>query len=250
MLVQEHPIPFVERVAGLMRIPALRHRRHRLRATLPRQTLQRPDRARLRHRQTAPTAGRERASRRSSSNIAASRTGRNSWGRKGSVGGGSCTDSSERTHMAVCGCTPCGCHPPSRPNGEPRASRSADRNVRARPRVRLASRISGRELSGPRFGWTPRRPWFRSDSPGIPAARELMAFRAFSSPGQVLQGREEVGLPSLASRRPRVRLRRGPLELQAKGQYDVRGTVQQPTLNAAATGFAGAGGGALFGKWA
>ena len=50
MLMQEHPIEFVERVAGLMRIPAVRHRRHRLPATLPGQTLKRPDRRRLRHR--------------------------------------------------------------------------------------------------------------------------------------------------------------------------------------------------------
>ena len=41
VLVQEQPIELVERVAGLMRIPAVRHRRHRLLATLPRQTLHR-----------------------------------------------------------------------------------------------------------------------------------------------------------------------------------------------------------------
>ena len=46
--MQENPIELVERVAGLMRIPAFRHRRHRLAATLPGKRLQSPDRARLR----------------------------------------------------------------------------------------------------------------------------------------------------------------------------------------------------------
>jgi hypothetical protein len=50
MLMQEQPIQLVERVAGLMRIPALRHRRHRLPAALPGKPLQRPDRGRLRDR--------------------------------------------------------------------------------------------------------------------------------------------------------------------------------------------------------
>jgi hypothetical protein len=46
------PSRALERVAGLMRIPAIRHRRHRLAATLPREALQRPDRTRFRYRLT------------------------------------------------------------------------------------------------------------------------------------------------------------------------------------------------------
>jgi hypothetical protein len=43
VLMPEHPIKFVERVAGLMRIPALRHRRHLLPPPLAAQLLQCPD---------------------------------------------------------------------------------------------------------------------------------------------------------------------------------------------------------------
>jgi len=43
VLMQEHPIEFVERLAGLMGIPTLRHRRHRLAAALPRKPLKRPN---------------------------------------------------------------------------------------------------------------------------------------------------------------------------------------------------------------
>jgi hypothetical protein len=82
VLVQEHPIELVERVAGLMRIPALGHggigclRRSRAKRSSVLIALAfaidwRPDR------------GLERASRRSSSNVAASRTGPVLMGSKG-----------------------------------------------------------------------------------------------------------------------------------------------------------------------
>jgi hypothetical protein len=40
VLMQEHPVKFVERVARLMRIPALRHRRHLLPPPLAAQPFQ------------------------------------------------------------------------------------------------------------------------------------------------------------------------------------------------------------------
>jgi hypothetical protein len=53
MLMQEHPIQLIKRVVRFVRVPALRHRRHRLPATLPRQSLKRPDRGRLSRRLAA-----------------------------------------------------------------------------------------------------------------------------------------------------------------------------------------------------
>src|SRR5215207_9816145 len=60
MLMQENPIELVERVAGLMRIPTVGHRRHRLAAPLTGQPLQRPDRTRLSDRLTPRTWPRTR----------------------------------------------------------------------------------------------------------------------------------------------------------------------------------------------
>jgi hypothetical protein len=86
--MQENPVELVERVAGLMRIPALRHRRNRLAA---------PFRASRSSVLIAlafaidwrPVRGRGRANRRSSSSVAGSMTGpelmgskRVGWGRK------------------------------------------------------------------------------------------------------------------------------------------------------------------------
>jgi hypothetical protein len=72
MLMQEQPIELVERVAGRMRIPALRHRRH---LTLPRFNLSNVRRALAFAAAWRPDRGRERASRRSSFRVAGSRTG-------------------------------------------------------------------------------------------------------------------------------------------------------------------------------
>jgi len=66
MLMQEHPIKLVERVARLVRIPALRHRRH---LTLPRFNRSNVRRALAFATAWRPDLGRERASRRSSATV-------------------------------------------------------------------------------------------------------------------------------------------------------------------------------------
>ena len=98
----------VERVVRLMRMSALRHRRDRLPATLPRQALQSPDRARFRDR--LPTRPRPRTSRppqRLQRGRIHDRAGAHR-GRLGSVGGGNFIVPSTRTYMAVCDSGRCG----------------------------------------------------------------------------------------------------------------------------------------------
>jgi len=84
VLVQEHPVQLVERVAGFMRIPALRHRRQRLAAPLPGQALERSDRRRRRHRLTTRTRPRTRQPAQLLQSVLIEHRARGHWGRLGS----------------------------------------------------------------------------------------------------------------------------------------------------------------------